>query len=152
MSEWRLDGTGITDGGDVGGDIQAGNAWSVRYVRDDMPGSLITETVYAVKTPSGRGHGYAYQIQTEFLICTDPADPGGTEVWSDLTYEGSLLDYPTLKAAGAEAWRVAERLNTEAQAGAHGWDGTVTLKSAAMSPTAVEERVRAFKSGLRRQH
>lgn len=127
MSTWRLDGTGIVDNGNVGGDIQAGPAWSVRYVRDDMPGSLITETVYAVDwknaTRPERGHNYAYQIQTEFLVCTDPSDPGGTEVWSDVHYEDSYLDGYMLAEAKREAREVAKWLNTEAQAGVHGWDG-----------------------------
>lgn len=124
-SPWHLDGKGIIDGGDVGGDIQVGTAWSVRYIRDDMPGSLIIETVYVVKTPSGRGHGYAYETRSTYLVCTDPADPEGTKVWSHTEKEGSLCDYPTAKEASDDAWQVVLRINTDAQAGAHdGWDGT----------------------------
>jgi hypothetical protein len=124
-STWHLDGKGITDGGDVGGEIQVGKAWSVTYLRDDMPGSLIIETVCVVKTPSGRGHGYAYETRSTYLVCTDPADPEGTKVWSHTEKDGSLCDYPTAKEASDDAWQVVLRINTDAQAGAHdGWDGT----------------------------
>ena len=126
-SPWHLDGKGIIDGGDVGGDIQVGTAWSVRYIRDDMPGSLITVNVYAVDhdndNPDRRGEEFAIQTQTEFMVCADPSDPGGTEIWSDLDYEDGVFAYETLAEAETAAREAAENDNTEAAASAQGWDG-----------------------------
>lgn len=127
MDGWHPDGTGVENAGDVGGDIQVGPAWSVRYVNDAKPRSLITTSVYAVDhnndDPERRGEEYAWQAETEFLVCTDPADPGGTELWSDLDYEDGYFGYETLPEAESEARKVAENLNTEQAASAHKWDG-----------------------------
>lgn len=85
-SQWRADGDGVGSSGDCGGDIQWGDSYSVRYVRPDMPGSLITVTFYAVEYDENPGE-FGVQRQVEFMVCEDPADPGGTEIWSEVTYD-----------------------------------------------------------------
>ena len=120
-SQWRPDDTGVTDGGDVGGDIQAGDSWSVRYIRPDMPGSLITETYYPVTWPECPGE-YTVERQVEFMVCEDPADPGGTEIWSEATYDTvSYLVMDTAEEAGQEAREFAE--NALDRGWTHRWDG-----------------------------
>lgn len=82
-SEWRPDGTGVEPNGDaVGGDIQRGESYSVRFVRPDRPRSLVTVSFYATESDDYPGE-YGVQRQVEFLVCEDPTEPGGTEVWSD---------------------------------------------------------------------
>ena len=116
---WQPDGSGVRMGGDRGGDFQAGDSFSVRYVRPDLPGALITRTVYPVY---GACPGeFAVQIETEWLLCTDPADPGGTEVWSDYAYHDQSGTYGSAAAARAAASRVATELLQDA--GSHDWDG-----------------------------
>jgi hypothetical protein len=116
---WQPDGTGIRPGGDAGGDIQAGNSFSVRYVRPDLPGSLITRTAYAVENVPGE---FTIQIQTEWLVCTDPRDPGGTEIWSDYAYddEGCPIWSSVGEAEDAAREGAAKMLG---EAEMHDWDG-----------------------------
>lgn len=46
--------------------------------------------------------------QTEWILCTDPDDPGGTEITSDYEYDaGSVLYYETVESAEREARRLA---------------------------------------------
>lgn len=112
---WRPDGTGICSIGDCGGDIQAGDSYSVRYVRPGKSGSLITVTFYPVEYDELPGE-FVVQRQVEFLTCEDPADPGGTETWSDVTYDDvSVLVLDTAAEAEQEAREFAE------QALGHGW-------------------------------
>jgi hypothetical protein len=46
--------------------------------------------------------------QTELLVCTDPEDPRGTEVWSDYRYETIESGFGSVEAATAAARRAAE--------------------------------------------
>lgn len=133
-SPWHPDGHGVTIGGDVGGDIQAGDSYEVRFVRDDMPGSLITVNVYAVEPhfvgepgPKGAGREYAIQTQTEYLVCADPSDPGGTEIWSEVEYEDWVLAYETLAEADQAARQSAEGERAHGVA-AKEWDGKPDYK------------------------
>jgi hypothetical protein len=118
-SMWQPDGRGVLPGGDCGGDIQRGESFSVRYVRPDMPGSLITRTAYAVENCPGE---FTVQILTEWLVCTDPADPGGTEIWSDSerNYEGTPIYNRAWKAEDAASQAALGMLR---EAGSHDWDG-----------------------------
>ncbi len=116
--QWQPDGSGVRPGGDCGGVFQAGDSFSVRYVRPDIRGALITRTAYPLRC----GSEYTVQVKTEWLICTDPADPGGTEVWSDESYDDSGTGiYPSASAAEAAASQLAARLIGDA--GTHDWDG-----------------------------
>jgi hypothetical protein len=119
-SEWRSDDTGVQPNGDCGGDIQHGNSCSVRYVRPDMPRSLITVSFYAVEYDECPGE-FVVQRQVEWLVCEDPADPGGTEVWSDYEYDDVSA---TVMGSAAEAEREARELADDAlsRGWTHGWD------------------------------
>jgi len=116
---WQPDGSGVRPGGHGGGDIQRGDSYSVRYVRPDMPGSLITRTAYAVENVPGE---FTVQIQTEWLICTDPRDPGGTEIWSDVSYDD---EGAPIYSSAADGERAARQVAAEllGDAGAHDWNG-----------------------------
>lgn len=119
--QWRPDDTGVDSNGDCGGDIQRGDSYSVRYVRPDMPGSLITETYYATEYDSLPGE-FGVQRQVEFMVCEDPADPGGTEIWSEVTYDDvSYLVIDTEAEAEREAREFAEAALDRGWT--HGWDG-----------------------------
>lgn len=88
---WIEDPQGLMDEGSIGGDIQAGPAWGRRFVRW-MPTiskwALITDAFYRTEEENRDGTTTAGICnQTEFLVCTDPTDPGGTEGYSDYTYE-----------------------------------------------------------------
>lgn len=101
---WQQDGSGVVDGGDIGGDIQAGNSYSIRYVRQDLPGSLITVTFYPVQYDGSEPGEWSIQRQTEWLVCEDPADPGGTEIWSDGDYQDvACVDADSVEVAEWEA-------------------------------------------------
>lgn len=128
MTVWKEDGLGIQDAGDAGGDIQAGKAYSARYLHTTLHGRLITVTAYPVRgdstTPEIPDGVIRLQVQTERMICRDPEDPGSTEVWSDIEYsdlpERFDIDYVSVEEAEyaarvyLETFRPALYLN---------WDG-----------------------------
>lgn len=122
-SPWTPDEHGVQPGGDCGGDYQVTESYSRRFVRPGVPGAMITVSFYGVAchdadgVPTGE---YAVEEQTEMLVCTDPADPGGTEVWSDYAYR----DVNVLAIADeAEAERKARRFAEGADMYGCGWDG-----------------------------
>jgi hypothetical protein len=80
---WLRDQRGgrVLPGGDVGGDRQASEAFSVRFWHRDHPGVLVTYTYFAAVDDENPAE-ITIERETEFLVCTDPTDPGGTEVWS----------------------------------------------------------------------
>jgi hypothetical protein len=134
---WREHDSGVVDGGDCGGDHQIGKAPSKRFVRDDLPGSIVTVTIY----PIGHSEGDTcvprnctpdqidLEEQIEWLICTDPDDPGGTETWSDYRYESPLADLdgrPLDLPDVATAEREARRLLDSWVPGIVSWDGIST--------------------------
>lgn len=84
---WRSSG-GIQPGGDVGGDYQVSDAHSVRFIRPDLPGSLITDSWYVEKDEKSRA--YWVRCQVEFMLCRDPADPGSTELWAGVALRRRL--------------------------------------------------------------
>jgi hypothetical protein len=130
--------SGVGEAGDTGGDYQDGEAWSVRFTRADLPGSLITVSVYAEINrrdgdagrwrPADREYPTSVTVQTEFLTCTDPADPGSTETWSDYTYDDP--DVPgRYRYRASDARRAARRLAYRYAAGREPvpeWDGVST--------------------------
>ena len=122
MKGWQPDGTGImSSGGYCGGDIQRGDSYSVRFCRPDLPSAMITCTAYAAEDDRNPGE-FFIQVQTEWLLCTDPADPGGTETWSDITCDDD--DARIFDTAG-EAEQAARQRAVEELAGAESleWDG-----------------------------
>ena len=120
---WRPDGIGGDGNGDaVGGDYQRGDSYGVRFVRDDMPGSLIDVTFYAVEYDENPGE-FRVQRCVEWRVCEDPEDPGGTEVWSDAIYDDPMdTTFDSAGAAEDNARETAE--DALERADAYGtWDG-----------------------------
>jgi hypothetical protein len=122
LATWQPDGTGVVSNGDQGGDIQRGDSYSVRFTHPDLPGSLITVSFYAAEYDENPFE-FVVQRQVEWMVCEDPSDPGGTEIWSDYSYDdvSELVCYSAADAeqdarewaedALGEAWKYG------------GWDG-----------------------------
>ncbi len=100
-------GGGVLPGGDVGGDAQLDESFSVRFWHRDQPGALVGYRYYAALDLDDLAT-VSVERQTELLVCTDPADPGGTEVWSDYRYEAMESGFGSVEAATAAARRAAE--------------------------------------------
>ncbi len=94
-------------GGDVGGDAQLDESFSVRFHHRDQPGALVTYCYYATLDLDDLTSIYVEQ-QTELLVCTDPADPGNTEVWSDYSYAAVQHGLDSVEAATTAARHAAE--------------------------------------------
>jgi len=79
--QWVRDqtGGGVLPGGDVGGDAQLAESFSVRFHHRERPGALVTYCYYAALDLDDLVTVYV-ERQTELLVCTNPADPGSTEV------------------------------------------------------------------------
>lgn len=43
---WQIDEIGVTEAGDVGGDVQVGGAWEARFVNPDFPRCMVVVTVF----------------------------------------------------------------------------------------------------------
>jgi hypothetical protein len=122
VSGWQPDGTGIVSNGDCGGDIQRGDSYSVRYRHPQLPHAVITRSAYAAEDTDRNPGEFFVQVETEWIVCTDPADPGGTETWSDTSYDDEEdRSWDTAEEAEADARRVAAELLQDA--GSHSWDG-----------------------------
>lgn len=142
-NEWKADGSGVMSDGSVGGDIQAGEAWSVRFVpafeqpNADGEYAVVTEYWYATDDWSGNrdrwiqdiepqgnddeiehrwNHRFGVQCMIEFVLCKDLDDIGSTEVWSDYQYYDDALYY-SLERAQEESKSRAQ--SSERQ---NGWD------------------------------
>lgn len=123
---WIAKETEAIDDGAIGGDAQAGTAWSRRFVWDSPitlpPGEMagINRVVYAViddawyasqpdhDTEDETGE-YDVTNQTDYYLCADPEDVGGTEYDSarEYNYVGDMAY--TLEDAEATAHRCANR-------------------------------------------
>jgi hypothetical protein len=94
---WYQHTSGIQPGGDVGGDAQTTDSVSIRYHHTDRPDAVTT--IYAYGIPARSSSGYVVEIQAEFMICLDPADPGGSEQWADAEFNRLPDIHPTPQAA-----------------------------------------------------
>jgi hypothetical protein len=100
-------GGGVLPGVDVGGDAQLDESFSVRFHRHDHPGALVTFYYYAALDLDDLTTVYV-ERQTEYLVCTDPSDPGSTELWSDCRYRPMASGFESVEAATAAAKQAAE--------------------------------------------
>lgn len=114
MASWCSD-RKILPGGDIGGDDQAGDSYSLRYHLQDDPRRIVTVYTYPVED---RGR-YRVETQTELMVCDDPRDPGTTEQWSDAIYATARPVFSSV----AEAGRHAEQLIRDHRASDIRWDG-----------------------------
>lgn len=117
---------GPQEHGDVGGDNQLSGAWGRRFLRDDTTGdgeyAMVTVTFYTESDPND-GDRVLLTRQVEYMLCRDPQDPGGTEVWSDLRYD----DIPV---GGTPDERTAQVACRSFDPAAVTWDGEVLTDGA----------------------
>jgi hypothetical protein len=120
---WVRDQQGVLPGGDVGGDAQLGESFSVRFWHRDHPGALVGYCYYAALDLDDLATVYV-ERQTELLACTDRVDPGGTEVWSYSRYETVQRGLGSVEAATVAARQAAEAHLTcdEAWSGRPPWE------------------------------
>jgi hypothetical protein len=131
----------VAAGGDVGGDLQATESYSVRFrpVREPADGlhALVTDSWYGEATGETYRDGpFRVACHREYLICSDPSDPGSTEVWADSSFGWLGGMYATTAAAEAAA-----KARTPADDGADiRWDARSTSVSPArpLRPPEVE--------------
>lgn len=96
----------IAAAGHVGGDRQVSEAYEARWVRE-LPGGRwsVVSRVYHVAESGG---GKAMLEQTEYVVCTDPGDPGATELASSdaqaVVTSEPPLDEAAVQDAAREAW------------------------------------------------
>jgi hypothetical protein len=119
---------GVT--GDCGGDVQASEAYNMRWTQPLPDGNtaVITRSFYAAveyddEDRTGPRH---LTQQTEYLVCTDPTDPGGTEVWSDYRDErlGPLPQSERICDREARAAAAAARPPSNIE-----WNKTLAMQS-----------------------
>ena len=128
VTVWKEDEFGILPAGDAGGDIQVGEAYSRRFHHATLHGRMITVTACPVQgddtTPEIPNGVIRLQVQTELMVCTDPDDPGSTEVWSDIEYsdlpERFDVDYDSIPDAQASALAYLKQINPALH---FNWDG-----------------------------
>jgi hypothetical protein len=90
-----------------GGDAQLDESFSVCFWHRDHPGALVRCCYYAALDLDDLTSIYV-ERQTEYLVCTDPDDPGSTEEWSDYAYATVQRGLGSVEAATAAARRIAE--------------------------------------------
>lgn len=139
MTAWVPDELGVVreGGGPIGGDVQVSDQWSVRFLPTDQPadGRFAMVTSYwfvdnydddtlPVEFDDQESKTYGIQNVTEFLICTDLDNPGGTEVWSDYQYDtDDPRSFDTIEAAEQAAETAAR---SELSMNGITWDGRTT--------------------------
>lgn len=104
-----------------GPEYYAGGEWSRRYTWKLKNGNYLVVTDYAavidgadLRNRDDRDRPYVVEDCTEILECTDPSDPGMTEVHCDYVHgEGSLFAYETVESAEREAKRFADRFSPD---------------------------------------
>jgi hypothetical protein len=114
--DWVEQGKMFEDGGNYGGDAQAGKAFDRRFEKRAAPwakgGQVVTVAFYPVygdgSDPMNDGleNGpFGVQRQAEFMVCGDVDNPGDTEEsgLGDLRYKLVDSDLPTLELAEQRA-------------------------------------------------
>lgn len=121
---WTTDPSGVRTGNDADPQ-QLGESYSVRYLRADRLGAFIDRTAYVLEVPEQPGTFFV-RVMTEWLICDDPADPGGSETWAAPSVTD---DEPGSYSSVEEAQQTARRVAAEllADAGSQAWDGCQPL-------------------------
>ena len=101
---------GVAEGGWSFGDLQCGDDVTRTYVRqlEDGTWKMVVDYFGVIgKDEDGNGP-FVVDNKTEFLLCRDKNDPGGTELESNYQDgEGSYLKYETVEAAMTEARHLA---------------------------------------------
>jgi hypothetical protein len=71
---WQVDGLGVSNGGDCAGDVQDGNAYSVRYWNPALPGRFIAVTYIPVQYPGWSAREWGVERHVEWSIRDRPGD------------------------------------------------------------------------------
>lgn len=112
------------DGADhVGGDIQASDAWSARLIWS-AAGRHIVRTAYAYAVGCDEDgtrvdvdvtpHHYEIDVMLDEVLCTDPDDPGSSELDADISYPGQgSYGGQTLFTTADEAMAAGQRVIAE---------------------------------------
>lgn len=105
---------GVFEGGSGFGDGDCGDNITRQWARQRQDGTWdVWEVAFGVidyreRDDEHEDHPYAVDEQWTYTHCTDPDDPGSTEVDSTIEYgEGSYLSYDTEEAARQEARRLS---------------------------------------------
>lgn len=123
--KWKREGE-VTPGGDVGGDYQATESWSIRYRAEEDP-TRVVEVYYFGEYQSDADAEnevgpYDLTRYTDATICRDPSlSPGETEIWSDSRYDKIETDLTWSLKSLDEAARGFAALHTPDLID---WDGT----------------------------
>ena len=120
-SQWLPGEAGIARNDQDGDDDQAGDSYSVRFRRADRPGAIIRRTAYPVRVGGDRVGQFLVRVETEWLVCSDPRDPGGTELWSDRYTNDEAESYLSAAEAEHAARNIASELLRDADSLI--WDG-----------------------------
>lgn len=113
----------VQHGGDVGGDFQVGDSWSVRFTAAEDPTRIVTVYHYG-EIPEAHWHAEDYDgplVITrliEYIVGRDGSDVTGTEQWSDETRVIVETDVDP-KAADGAAFVHAETITADVIK----WDG-----------------------------
>lgn len=103
---WHAETPDIIDGGDVGGDNQAGTAWQIRLVSDVVPNSVMDVYVFAeavMTEQTGEFSGeYKVTVMTQYTVYDNRADPDDTETWSDTRFNSKADPHPYYDGGRAE--------------------------------------------------
>lgn len=100
MTDWVQVRPFVQAAGDVGGDIQVGEAYAACWTRQlaDGPYGAVTRSCFPAEM-----HGTRYlECDTEYLVYTDVSNPSGSETWSDgrqCPVDGPPTDEGARKAA-----------------------------------------------------
>lgn len=124
---WQEYGSEWTDDGNPGGDWQVGKACSRRFHNPEIPGALVTVYYYPGSYKSedddeSETFELDVECQTEFMICKDIDDPGGTQEWCTYTYNKDVYDNAFDSVEKAEAAALSALRRFDPVRDIH-WDG-----------------------------
>jgi hypothetical protein len=129
---WQADGEGVQSNGDCGGDYQATDSFSVRYIyrRDDGKWAVATISFYGVTLdPDGDlKPPYRIERQEERILCTDPRRPVDTEEWADHRFLPAFPTCTTLEGATGAAREAARSFDPQWIT----WDGLTPWERSAL--------------------
>lgn len=97
----------MINSGGPGGDYVATDTVSRQFHRQLDDGTWAVVTIYAYGTQREVEEGafveYDVEEMVEYMVCSDPADPGGTEIDTDYRYENPF-DIPPKSLEQALVW------------------------------------------------
>ena len=115
MSDWVRREPAVSTGIDWGGDVQVGDAFDARWTRslDDGLTAMVSRTYYAIVPDQPGPRVREMERCDEYLVCTDPSDPGGTEEWAEYRYRQVYGYSPTDEGAERAAHATHEPSDAE---------------------------------------